>query len=226
MLKQKKKITRKELKQDKFVIFALQAKTFFEEHSRTIFQGGLLLIILVAIAWFYLQSKRSAATEATGVLGQAQLELQTGNRDRAITLLQELAERFEGTAPAGQGTFLLAKLYWEQRNFEQAKTYFKKYIDDYGNDKILMPAALAGYADCLMQEKKLEEAAKYYERAATVNPQFPEAVSFLYSAAVAYRDAGNIEKARQLSEKILKEYETSPYKNKAELLLALLKYQG
>jgi len=47
---------------------------------------------------------------------------------------------------AGQGCFLLAKLYWEQDDTTNAKIYFKKYIDDYGDDDLLFSAALAGYA--------------------------------------------------------------------------------
>ncbi len=226
MLKKKKKITKKELKQDKFVLFTLQAKQFFDEHQKTIFQIGTVAIVLIALLTFYINSKRSATEKANSFLGQAQIEWQMGNKDRAITLLKELIQRYEGTGPAGQGTFLLARIYWQDGNYTEAKKYFKKYIDDYGDDRILTPAAFAGYADCLLSEKKYAEAAQYYEKAARANPDFPEAPSFLYSAAIAYKDAGNVRKAKEIVEKIIKDYSDSQYKSRAELLLAMLKFEA
>jgi len=226
MLKPKKKITKKELKQDKFVIFTLQAKKYFDEHQKAILQAGIGIIILIILITFYVNSKRSAAEKASSFLGQAQIELQMGNQDRAITLLKELVDRYEGTVPAGQGTFMLARIYWQNGDYTNAKEYFKKYIDDYANDPILTPAAFAGYADYLLIEKKYAEAAQYYEKAAKANPEFPEAASFLYSAAIAYRDAGDVKKAKEIVEKILKDYSDTQYRSRAELLLAMLDYEG
>jgi len=45
MLKPKKKITKRELKQDKFVIFTLKAKDYIEENARKLLRIGIGILI-------------------------------------------------------------------------------------------------------------------------------------------------------------------------------------
>jgi len=49
MLKPKKKITKKELKEDKFVKYTLQAKTYLDENSKQVFYmvAGILGVALI-----------------------------------------------------------------------------------------------------------------------------------------------------------------------------------
>ncbi len=49
MLKAKKKLSKKELKQDQFVLATLQAKSFVETHSKTITYALLGLVVLVVL---------------------------------------------------------------------------------------------------------------------------------------------------------------------------------
>jgi tetratricopeptide (TPR) repeat protein len=223
MLKPKKKLTKRELKQDKFVTFTLKAKDFLEENSKLLIRAGIGLLILIILASFYYRSKRSANIEANSLLGEAQLASQLGDLDREETVLTRLVEDFDGVKSSGQGCFLLAKLYWEREDFENAKKYFKKYIDDYADDNLLFSGALAGYADCLNHEGLKSEAADYYERAARVDRSLPSTASYLFSAALAYYEVEDFDKAKKIAEDLINNYETSGYKNKAEILLSKIK---
>ncbi|NOX38582.1 MAG: tetratricopeptide repeat protein [Calditrichaeota bacterium] len=226
MLNPKKKLSKKELKEDKFVLAVLRAREVLEEHSRTILYGILGVLVIFLLASFYSQSKKKAQEEASVLLSEAQVALGQGDENAAIAKLNDLSDRYEGTPSAGYATFLLGKLYWQKNDTLKAKTYFKRYIDNYADDKFLTQAALAGYADCLILEKNYAEAARYYERAAKVNPEFPEAPGYLYSAAMAYMDAGELEKARKVLDHLMEKYEDSPYKSKAEMLLAQLRFRS
>lgn len=222
MLKAKKKYTKRELKQDQFVLATMKAKSFLEDHSRQIVYGVLGVIAVVALVWFYLSSQKSAQKEALSLLSTGQEQIRTGDKENGMATFTEIVERFSGTSAAGQAAFFLAKFYWEDNDFTQAKKYFKVVIDKHAGKNIMTQTAHAGYADCLMVEKNYPEAAKHYEKAATTDPMFPMAADYFYSAAQAYRQAGNPKKARELSDKVIKDYNNPALKNRAEVLLQSL----
>lgn len=224
MLKPKKKITKRELKQDKFVIFTLKAKDYIEENARKLLRIGIGILIFIILVFFYIRSKHNANIQANSLLGEAQLALQLGDSDRALKTLKQLVEDYDGVTAAGQGCFLLAKLYWEQDDTTNAKIYFKKYIDDYGDDDLLFSAALAGYADCLLKEGNIKKAAEHYEKAARVNRELPLTPSYLFSAASAYLEIQDYQKARKLAEDIIQNFENSEYKTQAEVLLYKIQF--
>lgn len=217
-------MTRRELKQDKFIIATIKAKDFLEKNSKLVIRAILGLIIVAVVVIFFIRSKQTANLNAATMLGRAQLLLNSGQKQAAQDSLNLIIDRYEGTSSAGRATFLLAKIYWENNDFEKAKGYFQKYIDDYLDKTVVSQSALAGYADCFINENMYDEAAKYYEKAAKVNPDFPETPEFLFSAATAYRDAGKIDKAEELAQQIIDDYTDVQIKNKAEILLENLKY--
>jgi tetratricopeptide (TPR) repeat protein len=223
MLKPYRKITKKELKEDKFVMYTIKAKEYVENNSKTLLWAGVILVLaIVAITW-YARSKSQANITANQLLGQAQFAFAQGNDSLGIKQIKSLIDDYAGVPAAGQGCFLLAKYYWQLDDFANAKIYFKKYIDDYGNDDLLTSGAMAGYADCLIKDNDAAGAASYYEKAAEVNKNLPLAPSYLYSAALAYQDAGELDKASKIADQIIKNYDKSDYKQKAELLLEMIK---
>ena len=222
MLKAKKKLSKKELKEDKFVLTVFKAKEYLEAHARQIAYGVAAVLAVILIVSFYNSSRQKAEENASVMLTEAQVLLSQGQEDNGIAKLNDLVDRYEGTEAAGYATFLLAKHYLDKNDTTTAKTFFKKYIDDYGNDKMLLQAAMVGYADCLVMEKNYEEAARYYERAAKLNPDFPEVPAYLFSAAMAYKQAGKADKARKLFEEIVNKYPKSAYKAQSEVFLKYL----
>ena len=223
MLKPKKKLTKRELKQDKFILYTLKAREYAEEHARTLMYAGIGILVLILIVTLYINSRRSAAEHANQLYGEALFEYNRMNQSKAKEMLKQLLEEYSGTKYAGQGCFLLAKIYWQNDQYDSAKIYFRQYIDDYADDKLLTAAALAGYGDCLLSEGNTAEAAVYYERAAKVDTDNPLAASYFYSAARAYFETGNKDKARTLAQRVVDDYDRSVYKGKAEVLLNMIK---
>lgn len=220
----RKKITRKELKQDRFIIATLKAKDFLEKNSKLVIRSIFGLVLLIVIIVFFVRSKQAANVNAASMLSRVQFMLDGPQRGAAADSLKIIIERYDGTVAAGKATYLLAKIYWEDNDFENAKVYFKRYIDDYSDETVVSQSALAGYADCLVRDENYEEAGKYYERAAEVDSEYPETPEFLFSAAAAYKEAGKIEKAEKLVERLLADFNNPQIKNKAEVLLEDLKY--
>ncbi|MCB9067721.1 MAG: tetratricopeptide repeat protein [Calditrichia bacterium] len=223
MLKAKKKFSKKELKEDQFIMATIQAKSFVEKNATKIAGGVVAVIAILVLGYFWTQSKKNAEETATTMLTQAQFELQNNQRDVAIATYTSIMDEYSGTNGAALATFQLAKLYWSDNNLELAKSYFKSFLDDYGDNTILLQAGHAGYADCMLAEKNYDEAASHYEKAAGISPDFPQAIAYLYSAAQAYKEAGNTGKARSLAERVVAQSEDNQQiKNRAEVLLKSL----
>ena len=224
MLKAKKKYTKKELKEDKFVIATMEAKNFIEDNLNQILTGLLALVVLIGGAFLWSSSSEESARQAVSALSQAQAQVTSGEMEVGKQALNDVVSNYGGTSAAGQATFMLANLYRNEGDNELAKTYFKKYVDDYSDENFLTQGAMAGYADCLMADGDYGQAASYYERAAGIEPDFPQAPSYLYSAAHAYSKAGNNARAEQLAQKIVDDYsDNRAVKSRAEYLLEILK---
>ena len=223
MLKAKKgfkRATKQELKHDSFIEFTYEAKDWIEKNAQMLLLAVAAVVAVIAIGYFYSSSKAAAAQEAAVLLSRAQQEMRMGQKESALALYNEVTDKYAGTDASGKAAFFLGKMFWEDNDITQAKSYFKRYIDDHSEKNILTQAALAGYADCLANEKVYGEAAKYYERAAKTQPDFPQAVAYLFSAAQSYYDAGEMGKAKTLAQEIIDNYKDPVFINRAEMLLA------
>lgn len=226
MLKPKKKFTKKELKEDKFVLYTFKARDWLQDHGRLVMNIGIGVLVVIILVTFYVRSKHNANVEANALLGEAQIALNQNDNNRAETLLKQLVQDYDGVNAAGQGTFILGRTYWQLNDYTNAKIYFKKYFDNYADDDLLTSGAYAGYADCLMNENNIKEAAVYYERAGQVNRNLPQTPSYLYSAASAYMQLQDFTKAKELAQDIIDNYGKSEFKVQAEVLLNMADFEA
>jgi outer membrane protein assembly factor BamD (BamD/ComL family) len=222
MLKAKKKYSKQELKQDEFILALMKTKSFLEDNARQISYVAVGILAMIVLIVFYINSKKDAERDAASLLSTAQEQLRFGQRDNAVATFNEVLNQYDGTPAAGNAAFFLGKSYWEDSDFVQAKHYFGIYVEDYADKNIMTQAACAGYADCLVNEKDYLEAAKYYEKAATTDSNFPLTVAYFYSAAQAYRDGGDYAKAKILAKKVIDDYNDPTFKSRAEVLLESL----
>ena len=226
MLKAKKKFSKKELKEDKFVAFTLQARDYIETNSKKLIIYSLIVVLVIFSVWFYSYLKNQANVDASALLGEAQLAYTSGDAAKGEEQLKKLVEEYPGVKSTGNGCFILAKKYWEKNDYVNAETYFKKYLDDYADDDLLTSAAYAGYADCLANKGDMKSAAENYKKAGSVNRELPLTPSYIYSAAMAYMEADQIQEAKKLTQDILDNFSNSEYKKKAELLMGMLQVKA
>ena len=223
MLKPKKKITKKDLKEDKFVKFTLQAKSYLDENSKQVFYmvSGILIVVILIIVFVYAHNEN--VEEARGQLGIAQVEYSNLNYDRAVKRLEKLIENYSGTDEADQGMFLLANVLYQKEKYDEAKAYFEQFVDSYSGSKILLASGIAGLAACYEQEENFLEAAETYSKAASTAPDFVEADNYLYLAGICFNKAGDIDKAIEKFEFLVENNITSKRVNDAKAQLVKLK---
>ena len=223
MLKPKKKITKQDLKEDKFVKFTLQAKTYLDENSKQVFYmvSGILVVTLLIIVFVYAHNAK--VEEARAQLGIAQVEYSNLNYDKVITRLESLIESYSGTNEADQGMFLLANVLYQKERYEESKNYFEKFIDSYSGSDILLASGIAGLAACYEKEKLFAEAAESYSKAASTAPDFVESDNYLYLSGICFSKAGDTIKAIEKFEYLVENNVTNKRLNDAKAQLTKLK---
>ncbi len=221
MLKPQRKLKKKEIKEDKFVKFTLETKSYIEENSKQVMMvvGGVFGVIILIMLYVYVHG--TTVETATTLFGKATVEYQAMNYNKAKAFLLDLTDEFEGTDAATQGMFLLGNIYYKEKNLDDAKKYFQEFINSYDDKDILMASGYAGLAACYAGEKDYESAAEYYKKAYDTMPEIPEAADYLYLAGLNYRKAGNIEKAKETFQKVSEEFKDSSrsFDAKEELVL-------
>ncbi len=223
MLKAKRKIKKKEIKQDKFVTYYFKTLDFYNQYKKEVHYGLIGLVAVFILGFYLVNSKKEAEQKAAVELARAKAAFVNENYDVAIDILTALTENFSSTRSAGVGTILLAKAHFAKKDYEQAEIYFRKYLDDYDDDPILALAAAEGIAATYDERGDYAKAAELYEKAANRFKDSFKAPELLLAAGRCYKLAGNTQDARRVFEELVKNYEKSQVVNDAKMYLAELR---
>jgi TolA-binding protein len=222
MLKPKKRLTKKELKEDKLVTFYYQASSFFESHRMFIYGVTLGLIVLIA-AFYYLNRSSSQATEESSLkFYKARQVFERGNFGNSIEVFEELVSDYSGTRYGKLGRFYLAQSYFNTGEYQKADEQFEEFVSSYNDMPHLLAAAWGGQAACAEAQDQWAEAARLYEKGAKKYPDTVFIPAYYLKAAQAYRQAGESDTAKALCQKIINDYETSEEVKEAKMLLQMI----
>lgn len=217
MLKAKKKITKKELKEDALVSSYTKFLVFYEEKKKLIGYVALGVVILAVLLVAYINNRNSNNEKAATALGKIftfydagandvkQYEIAiNGMPERSVMGLKSIVDNY-GSTNSGE----LAKLYLGNAYFATGKLddAMKMFEDFSSNDPILQAAATAGEASCFESKGNYEQAASLYEKAAGL--QTIETPEYLQSSARCYGLKGDKPKALALCLRIKKEFPKS-----------------
>lgn len=173
MLAPKKKITKKEIKQDKLVETYFKTKTFFEENQKTILIALGSLVVVVLLVIYFVNRSKEREIESTTLLGsvinlydQGQYQQAIdGNPAKKIKGLKYIADEYGNTESGEAAKIFLANSYYQLGKIDDAL----KYYEDYGGDnKMLKAMAYAGAAACYEAKGDKEKAVEFYLKAAKV----------------------------------------------------------
>jgi len=145
------RITRKELKSDKFAQEVGLTVTFFEEHQKDVIRyGGVGLAVVVLVGGFFLYQRheRSAREEALGQAiriqetpvasvaagGQQTYPTQDAKDQAAIRAFSDLASRYSGSHEAEIAEYYLGAIHSDEGKLAQAETDFLTVADHADRD--------------------------------------------------------------------------------------------
>lgn len=219
-----RRITKKEMKEDKLVTTAFQLSEWIQKHLNQVLMvaGGVVLVAIVVFFVFSTRSRRGQ--KAADLLGKATLELQVGNLNQAITDLHTVVDKYGGTKSAGSATFRLATTYFYTKDYPNAQAMFQSFIEKYGEDPLSLASAQAGIAQCQMENGEFQAAGDNYVKAVSFKPEGLLAPHYLLSAGQAYLKANQRETAKEVFKRLIDEYPDSKeaYKAKEQLAENLL----
>ncbi len=214
MLKPKKKITKKEIKEDRLVTTYYEATTWYENNKKIV--NGVLtgIVILAIVIVAYLNNVNSNNQKAIAELGKITSYYDQGKYDLAINGnlqenvrgLQSIVDDYGSTKAGELAGFYLANSYFELGNYDKALKY---YLDVDVKDEMISASAIAGAAACYEAKGEYEKAASTYEKAAFRSTKDVNSPENMFHAGQNYLMAGNKEKAVELFRKVKKDYPTS-----------------
>jgi tetratricopeptide (TPR) repeat protein len=226
MLKPKKKITKKEIKQDGLITAYAQVTSFYYENKKYISYAITGLVVIVIAVFIYINNRRANNEKAASEIGKifslydaaannpAQYKAAIdGIPERGVMGLKSIVSNYGGTESGELARFYLASAYFGLRQYDEA---LKQFDDFSGGDKFLQASALAGVGACYEAKGEYANASSSFEKAANKYLNTITTPDYLNSAAQCYALAGEKEKAVALYKRLKKEFPTSSYAREAE----------
>ena len=227
MLTKQKKLSRKEIKEDKLVEFYYKSQSFFEENKNKIFTylGALALVVVAVILFMNYRSGQNE--EAAGHLSKVMdmydmgdyLGAIEGKKDVKMLGLKDIVAEYGSTENGETAKIYLANSYANLGKPDEAL----KYYEDYSGDiDIYVAASLAGQAGYYASKNEYEKAADLYMKASKVSKTDVMNSDYMFQAAVNYFDAGDKDQAKSLLQTIKEDYKTSAVYSQVDKYLTQL----
>jgi predicted negative regulator of RcsB-dependent stress response len=156
------------------------------------------VVALAAGGWFYNRSKDLKSERAEKAYYQAQRSVNAGNMPLAESDLKKMIERYDGTNASTLARIQLAQIMYDQGKYQTGVDQLKAVEDKVGSSKDYGAAVHMVMAAGYEQLKNYNAAAQQYEAASKVARFDADRQRHLGQAAMAYLEAGNKEKARQI----------------------------
>lgn len=211
MLTKKKKLSKKAIKEDKLVTFYYKAYGYFDENkSRILLYGGALVILVLAIFYYY-RTKSEDNVKAGVELAKAIdiydsgsfLEAIEGRASDNTVGLKQIVADYGNTENGETAKIYLADAYSMLGKSDEAFKYYEEYD---GDIPIFSAAALAGQAGYYASQNNPSKAANLYEKASTVSKLNVLNSDYLLQAGINYLKAGDTSRAKETFDKIKKSY--------------------
>ena len=227
MLTKQKKLSRKEIKEDKLVEFYYKSQSFFEENKNKIFTylGALALVVVAVILFMNYRSGQNddAAVHLSKVMDMYDmgdyLGAIEGKKDVKMLGLKDIVAEYGSTENGETAKIYLANSYANLGKPDEAL----KYYEDYSGDiDIYVAASLAGQAGYYASKNEYEKAADLYMKASKVSKTDVMNSDYMFQAAVNYFDAGDKDQAKSLLQTIKEDYKTSAVYSQVDKYLTQL----
>ena len=165
-------------------------------HKREVTWAVLALAVILAGFWFYQRSQAIKSQRAETAYFQARESIAAGNLPLAISDLQKVVVRYEGTRAGAQAAISLAQVLYHQKKINEGIATLKKVEAKAPGDfrPSIHVLEAAGYEEL----KDFVAAAEQYNLAAKVTPFPAEKAKYRAAAARDYMAAGKTEEAKRI----------------------------
>ena len=214
MLTKKKKLSRKEIKEDKLVSTYYKVYGYFEENRSRLLMYVAILAVVVLAVMYYIDNRKennnTAGLELSRVMNiydsGSYLEAIEGRQGTNIIGLKKIVEDYGSTENGEIAKIYLANSY----NFLGKPDEAIKYYEDYsGSNNIFKATALAGEAGYYASKNEYKKSGDLYKQASHISEENVLNPEYMLHAGINYLKAGDTEEAKELFDTIKEEYNTS-----------------
>jgi len=212
---------------------------FYEKNKKAITYGGGALLAIVAIFSFYKfywlpGEEKEAANEAFFaqtyfekdsflVALNGGLNVQTSDGPKTMMGFKDLAENFSSTKTGRLANYYAGICLLRTGKFEEAIGYLEQYD---GKDEMVAPVAIGAIGDANMELNKVDEAVKFYLKAAEQSTNSFTTPIYLKKAAFAYEQKANYTEALATYDRLKNEYPKSSEARDVDKYIARVKTLG
>jgi tetratricopeptide (TPR) repeat protein len=227
VLAKRKKISKKEMKEDKLVTYYYKSKDMAKIYQAKILIGlGVVAVIIVAVILMG-QNAAKNNEKANALLAKVYPLYEAGQFKEAIegkkleniSGLKKITDDY-GSSEAGEiAKLYLANAYYFLGEFDNALKYYKDFS---GSGDVFKATSYAGIAACSETKKDYKEAAEYYKKAASVSQSNTANAEYLLKAGINYIALKQNSDAKELFLKIKEDYKTSVVAYEVDKYIAIV----
>jgi TolA-binding protein len=193
------------------------AENWLEQNPKIVVGVAAAILIIVGGYFAFNYYKNSQNDLAQKEMFQAVYYFEADSLDKALNGdgnnlgFLEIIDEYGVTDAANLANFYAGVSYLKQGKFELARLYLEDFT---ASDLLIQARAYALVGDSYMEEKKYDDAAKYYNKAANYKPNKQFSPSYLMKEALAYEKLNQNDKVRDTYDKIINQYwESTEYQN-------------
>jgi len=128
------------------------------------------------------------------------------NGDNNYPGFLKISNDYSGTKAENMANYYIGVCYMNLGNFDKAIEYLNQFDS---NDKMLQPISIGLIGDAYMEKNQIEDAIKYYTKAAETQPNNFTSPVYLMKVAQALETKGNYKDAIDVYTKIKKDFYNS-----------------
>jgi TolA-binding protein len=218
MLRPKKKIYKKEIKEDALVTFYFRVQKILNQYSKQINIGLAVVLALVIIGVLMARSKKGSEIKAEGQLSLAEQYYFTGDYPRVIQEMEPVIKTYPGTRASGTAAFYAANACFAQGKYDDAEKYFNIAIRQSGHNPMQSASALAGLAAVEESRGQFGKAANLFKDAGKKFGRLFSSPFYLKEAARCCIQANDKQKAHDILDELQKEYPENAVADEAQFM--------
>jgi TolA-binding protein len=193
------------------------AESWLEQNPKIVVGIAAAILIIVGGYFAFNYYKNGQNDLAQKEMFQAVYYFEADSLDKALNGdgnnlgFLEIIDEYGVTDAANLANYYAGVSYLKQGKFELARLYLEDFT---ASDLLIQARAYSLVGDSYMEEKKYDDAAKYYNKAANYKPNKYFSPTYLMKEALAYEKLNQNDKARETYDKIINQYwESSEYQN-------------
>jgi len=214
-----RKLTKKEIKEDKVAEFFVGTVQYVRENSKRILGIALVAVVILLIATVAIRQRRTAENEAEVWVWRANMDMKAGNLGSAMQSYSAVMERYRGTWGHSDASFFLANAQFAAGRHDSARVLFEKYLNLGKRRGEFTVSSKEGIAQCLEELGRYRDAAESYLKVQREHADSPLAPDALMGAARCHRLAGDLRSAESAYNDLLEIYPDSNQATLAKMLL-------